>query len=320
MISFLIDIAFPLIFPLILVGCLVIILIKGFLNDYPERELMTLDDFIKDWLIDHGQGHKVEQQFEQMKKDPAGGLYMPITYGGAKACIKIGLTPNLVSFINLICSFFIFYGVVMAGQGHGLDLFSKQPGYGSWFILLGFLVLFTGIIDGIDGGIARLLDIKSKSGAWFDNVIDRVSDILMLVGLIPGTILVILDLNLSFKWLVWTNIFIILIYEYMRARHEGLGLHETKPYIGERITRVLVISSFFVVYGISSFTVFLTSLFFPDLTSLWEASHTFVITWIMLIFQIVLLVIMIISSIQLGNYSYKTLKKLDEGNQKIDSK
>jgi phosphatidylglycerophosphate synthase len=273
---------------------------------------MSLDEFIKDWLIDHGQGHKVDKQLERMKKDPAGGLYMPITYAGAKACIKMGLTPNLVSIINLICSFFIFYGVVMAGQGHSLSLFTEQPIYGSWFILLGFLVLFTGIIDGIDGGIARLLDIKSKAGAWSDNVIDRVSDILMLVGLIPGSLMVISDLN--FEWLVWTNIFIILIYEYMRARHEGLGLHETKPYIGERITRVLVITSFFIVYGISSFTVLLTSLFLPELTSVWEISHPFVTTWIMLIFQIVLLGIMVLSTIQLANYSYKNLKKLDKTN------
>ncbi|TFF96904.1 MAG: hypothetical protein EU547_05805 [Promethearchaeota archaeon] len=315
MINLIFDILFPLVFPLILLGCLILIIVKGLFNQYEDQDLMTLDEFIKDWLIDHGQGHKVDQQLERMKKDPAGGLYMPITYTGAKFCIKVGLTPNLVSFINLIASFFIFYGVVMVGQGHTLGLFTQQPAFGSWFIPLGFLVLFTGIIDGIDGGIARLLDIKSKAGAWSDNVIDRVSDILMLVGLIPGGLLVISDWNLSFKWLVWTNIFIILIYEYMRARHEGLGLHETKPYIGERITRVLIITSFFCVYGISSFSVFLTSLLIPDLISLWEASHTFVITWMMIIFQFVLLAIMTLSAIQLGNYSYKNLKRLDNQKQ-----
>ncbi len=74
-----------------------------------------------------------------MKKDPAGKLYMPLTYKGGKFFIKLGLSPNKVTFINLILSFFIFYGVVMAGEGHTLDLFTQQPIYGSWFIALSIL-------------------------------------------------------------------------------------------------------------------------------------------------------------------------------------
>ena len=219
-----VEIIFKIIFPLVLLGFLVIIFISGFSNKRPKQEYMSHDEFIKDWLKDHGQVNKVDEQFAQMKKNPAGLLYMPITYRGAKIFIKWGLTPNKVSYINLILSFFIFYGVIMASEGHTLDLFLQQPFYGSWFIPIAFLVLFTGIIDGIDGAIARLLDIKSKRGAWLDNVIDRVSDILMLVCFIPTNLLVLSVYGLDFKWIIWTNILLIFIYEYMRARHEGLGL------------------------------------------------------------------------------------------------
>ncbi|TXT66725.1 MAG: conserved membrane protein of unknown function [Promethearchaeota archaeon] len=307
------------VFPLVLLASLLLILISGLFKRKELREksqdMMSLDEFIRDWLKDHGQAHKLEEQFAQMKKDPAGALYMPITYKGAKICVNMGLTPNKVSLINLILSAFIFWGTLMASQGHTLDIYNQQPFYGSWYFLLAFVVLFTGIIDGIDGGMARLLDIKSKRGAWFDNVIDRISDILMLVGLIPTQLLSLPDLGTDFSWIVWTNIFIIFLYEYMRARHEGLGLHETKPFVGERVTRIAIHSTFFIVYGSTSFAVFITELISPGTSSsLWSFTHPGVIAWSMVIFQITLLIVMSISAIQLGRYSYKNLKKMDQTN------
>jgi len=304
------EILFTLVFPLVLLLVLIIILISGIFKEKPKREFMTCDEFIKDWLKDHGQAHKVDEQYAKMKKDPAGKLYMPITYGGAKFFIKLGLSPNLVSVIGLILSFFIFWGVIMASAGHTLDLITQQPFYGSWFFLIGLLVLYTGISDGIDGAIARLLDIKSKTGAWLDNIIDRVSDILVLVCFVPTSLLVYPSYGLDFTWIVWTNIFLIFIYEYMRARHEGLGLHETKPFIGERISRVIVNATFFIMYGASSLTVLLTNLINPS-TTIWNDSHLWVITWSMLIYQIVLLVMMVLSMILFSKYIWKNLKKIE---------
>ncbi|MBD3196877.1 MAG: hypothetical protein GF317_17615 [Candidatus Lokiarchaeota archaeon] len=309
-----IDFIFNIVFPLTLLGLIIIILLSGLSNRKSVENLMSLDEFIRDWLNDHGQSQRVEDQLQQMKRDPSGKIYMPITYKGAKVSIKWGLSPNKVSVINLLLSFLIFYSVIVAGRGQALDLFTQQPAYGSWFFLIALLVLFTGIIDGVDGGIARLLKEKTKSGAWFDNVIDRVSDILMLVCLVPGNLMFLPDFNLNFDWLVWTNIFIIFIYEYMRARHQGLGLHEDKPYPGERITRILIIATFFVIYGISSFSVFLTSLIDPSAVNIWAVSHLGVTSWTMLILQITLFAIMTFSSIQLARYSFRNLKKMDKEN------
>ncbi|MFX0032751.1 MAG: CDP-alcohol phosphatidyltransferase family protein [Candidatus Hodarchaeota archaeon] len=308
------EIIFDIIFPLILIGLLIILFINGAIKKKPHREFMTSDEFIKDWLKDHGQAHKLEEQFAQMKKDPAGLIYMPITYKGAKIFIRCGLTPNQVSFINLILSFLIFYSVVMLGRGHTLDLFSEQPFYGAWFLPLALLVLFTGIVDGIDGSIARLLNIKSKRGGWLDNVIDRISDILMFVCLIPTNFMILSPYGLDFGWIVWTNIFLIFIYEYMRARHEGLGMHETKPFVGERITRFLVTTSFFAIYGVSSLAVLITYLINPTSTAIWVSTHSWVNSWIMIIFQISLFVIMVLSVILFGRFVYKRLKEMDREN------
>ena len=305
------EILFTLVFPLVLLLLLIIIFISGIFKEKPKRDFMTLDEFIKDWLKDHGQAHKVDEQFAKMKKDPAGKLYMPITYRGAKIFIKLGISPNKVSVIGLILSFFIFWGVIMASAGHTLNSMTQQPFYGSWFFALAWLVLYTGISDGIDGAIARLLDTKSKTGAWLDNIIDRVSDILVLVCFVPTSLLVFPSYGLDFTWMVWTNIFLIFIYEYMRARHEGLGLHETKPFVGERITRVIVNTTFFAMYGVSSFAVFLTNLIDPS-TTIWNDSHLWVITWSMLIYQIVLLAIMVFSMILFAKYIWKNLKIIEK--------
>ncbi len=309
------ELIFKIGFPLVLLILILIILISGRPNRRAEQEFMTIDEFIKDWLKDHGQAHKLEEQLAKMKKDPAGRVYMPLTYKGAKVCIKWGLSPNKVSIMNLIFSFFIFYGVIVAGEGHTLDILTQQPIYGSWFVVLSLLVLFTGLIDGIDGAIARLLDAKSKSGAWFDNIIDRVSDTLMLVCLIPTSLSILSGSEYDFRWMIWTNIFLIFLYEYMRARHEGLGLHETKPFVGERITRILVIGTFFAIYGVSSFAVLITNLINPDAASIWDSSHTGITTWCMFIFQITLLIIMIYSIIGFGKYIWKNLKKMDIENK-----
>jgi len=305
------EIFFTLVFPLVLLLILIIIFVSGIFKEKPNLEFMTCDEYIKDWLKDHGQAHKVDEQFAKMKKDPAGKLYMPITYRGAKIFIKLGISPNKVSIIGLILSFFIFWGVIMASEGHTLNPMTQQPLYGSWFFALAFLVLYTGISDGIDGAIARLLDIKSKTGAWLDNIIDRVSDILVLVCFVPTSLLIFPSYGLDFTWMVWTNIFLIFIYEYMRARHEGLGLHETKPFVGERITRVIVNTTFFTMYGVSSFAVFLTNLIDPSAT-IWNDSHLWVITWSMLIYQIVLLAIMVFSMILFAKYIWKNLKIIEK--------
>lgn len=310
-----IDYIFVIVFPLILVGLLIILFISKSSNKITNQTFMSFEEFVKDWLKDHGQAHKVEEQFAKMKKDPSGALYMPLTYKGAKLFIRWGLTPNRVSYINLILSFLIFYSVVMAGQGHSLEIRYQQPLYGIWFFAIGILVVLTGLIDGIDGAIARLLNIKSKSGAWLDNVIDRISDVLMLICLIPGTFLVFSEFGLDFTWMIWMNIFLIFLYEYMRARHEGLGLSETKPFVGERPTRILIIGTCFLIYGISSFAIVVTDLINPSFTIIWVDLHTRTTIWCMFIFQIMLLTIMSISSIQLARYSFKQLKKIDDQNQ-----
>jgi CDP-diacylglycerol--glycerol-3-phosphate 3-phosphatidyltransferase len=52
------------------------------------------------------------------------------------------------------------------------------------FFWAGLVVLFAGIFDMMDGEVARRTKRVTKFGAFFDSVIDRYSDLLLLLGLV----------------------------------------------------------------------------------------------------------------------------------------
>ncbi|TFF86680.1 MAG: CDP-alcohol phosphatidyltransferase family protein [Promethearchaeota archaeon] len=308
------QILFEIVFPIVLLALLIITIITCIPNRRKNLSFMTYDEFLKEWLLDHGQQHRMEEVLQDMKKNPVGGFYQPITYKGGKLFAKWGFTPNKVSFINLILTLLAFYLTIMAGEGHNLDIYTQQPFYGALIFAAGGLLLLSGIIDGIDGSIARLLDKQTKTGAWLDANIDRICDVLMFVCLVPGGYIAISQYNLDFTWLVWTNIFLIFIYEYMRAKHHEVGLNQSQPFFGERPTRIIILSAQFLTYGISSFSVMITYLIDPTST-LWHFSHTGIAIWSMLIYQVILFIIIGMSTIRSALWIWKKLKEMDSKNE-----
>jgi phosphatidylglycerophosphate synthase len=82
----------------------------------------------------------------------------------------------------------------------------------------GFLILFTGTLDILDGKVARRSNGASASGAFRDSVIDRYAEYISYVGLI---------IFFGSGWQVWAVLLAILggmMVSYTRARGEGLGV------------------------------------------------------------------------------------------------
>src|SRR5690242_10262228 len=52
------------------------------------------------------------------------------------------------------------------------------------FFFAALVVLFAGIFDMVDGEVARRTKSVTKFGAFFDSVIDRYSDVVLLLGLV----------------------------------------------------------------------------------------------------------------------------------------
>ena len=134
--------------------------------------------------------------------------------------LKAGLTPNLITLLGLLGNI-------------GAALFISQ----GKFIIGGIVALVVGAFDAIDGTMARLSGEPSKFGCLFDSLIDRYSEMTLLLGLLlhfssinhnTGIILVYLALCGSF------------LVSYIRARAEGLGVEVTKGIL-TRVERLLIL-------------------------------------------------------------------------------
>jgi phosphatidylglycerophosphate synthase len=82
----------------------------------------------------------------------------------------------------------------------------------------GFLVLFTGTLDILDGKVARRINGDSQRGAFLDSVVDRYAEFVGYVGLI---------VFFASGWRVWMVLLALLggmMVSYTRARAEGLGV------------------------------------------------------------------------------------------------
>ncbi len=122
----------------------------------------------------------------------------------AAGLAKIGVSPNAVTLFGLV------------GAGVSAYLFSIE------FLWVGGVVLLAaGAIDLFDGALARATGRVSKFGALLDSVVDRLSEITVLLGLLlfylgrsseTGALLVYLALSGS------------IMVSYLRARSEGLGI------------------------------------------------------------------------------------------------
>src|SRR5262245_45328884 len=77
------------------------------------------------------------------------------------------INPNVLTLLGLvinICAAILF-----------------ARGFHRW---AGLVVLFAGIFDIVDGEVARRTSRVTKFGAFFDSVIDRYSDVVLLLGLV----------------------------------------------------------------------------------------------------------------------------------------
>lgn len=111
----------------------------------------------------------------------------------------------------------------------------------------GCLILFSGIFDILDGGVARAKDIITPFGGVLDSVCDRYSDALMFLGIMYGTINGKLALPPIFgvqAWL-WTGFALIgsFLVSYTRARAESAGCEKLAIGVAERSERMLILTA-----------------------------------------------------------------------------
>jgi len=137
---------------------------------------------------------------DQLRKKAGSQITTPIV----QVLSKSGLKPDTLTFTGLVISFAAAY---LLGGGH--------------FFFGGLLVLLSGLFDLVDGAVARFNNQATKFGALLDSTFDRISEAVILCGLMIWYIPKESTLEIVLIFAVLTGSFLV---SYVKARAEGLGL------------------------------------------------------------------------------------------------
>jgi archaetidylinositol phosphate synthase len=163
-------------------------------------------------------------------------VFKPFISGLAKGLSKLGLRPNGATIIMFVCSLISFFCLVAFKTYF-------------WF---GIMVFITGILDGIDGALARLNKRITKFGGFFDSFMDRLSEFTILLALLIDrwnqTLWSIIDM----KFIVFTSLFASIMISYSRSRAQtfykgdyDIGLMARS----ERLFYIFIVSLLSVFFG-----------------------------------------------------------------------
>jgi len=139
----------------------------------------------------------------------------------AKIFIKLGFSPDLVTLFGTL-------GVVISS----IIFFSR----GEFLVGSILFAIFVGL-DAVDGTVARLLNRNSKWGAFFDSVLDRIAD-----GVVLGSLAFYFANAGKETYFILSLVALLAseIVSYTKARAEGLGLN-CDTGLAERPERVIII-------------------------------------------------------------------------------
>lgn len=157
---------------------------------------------------------------------------------------KIGIKPNHITIIGLILN-------VIAAL-HLMNYFREGSySYGENLFGFGIILGFAGLMDTIDGRLARLYDMKSNFGAFFDSVVDRYSEFIMFMGIVLyyHQFDNVIGIVLSFIALIGS-----IMVSYNRSRAEALGV-DCSIGLMQRPERIVFIGVWSIIWGI----VYMTS-------------------------------------------------------------
>jgi CDP-diacylglycerol--glycerol-3-phosphate 3-phosphatidyltransferase len=140
----------------------------------------------------------------------------------ASLLARLGLTPNKLTLMGLALTCAVAFVLAL---GHTTE--------GGWLFLL------AGAFDALDGTLARLMDCKTRFGAFLDSTCDRYSDAIILMGMMIPFLRAGQHTQVI---LAFASIIGSVLVSYTRARAEGLGL-ECKVGLLTRFERFLIIAA-----------------------------------------------------------------------------
>ena len=131
-------------------------------------------------------------------------IFAPLIKFLAKGFIKLRITPNIATLMMLFFSILSSLSLILLDN----------------LLLFGMFIFITGIMDGIDGAIARLTHTNSKFGAFFDSSMDRLSEGIIYLAIVwKSSELLEIETKLAI-FFIWFCLIFSLLISYVRAKVE----------------------------------------------------------------------------------------------------
>lgn len=159
-------------------------------------------------------------------------LIAPLIERPMGALGRMGVNPNVVTTLGFL---------VTVSAGLSFFLGNIRTG--------GALVLLGGLLDMVDGAIARAANLSTKFGSFYDSTLDRASEVVVLIGVMSlylGT-----GRNIGEPWMVYVVVLALagsLMVSYTRARAEGLGI-DCKVGLMQRAERIILLGGSTLLFG-----------------------------------------------------------------------
>jgi len=196
-----------------------------------------------------------------------------------KLLIKHGFTPNILSFCGFFCSITVAVLLTWGGLHFPFPL--------AWIVP--FVMFWAGAFDAFDGEVARRTGNISKSGAFLDSNLDRLSDAAIVLGLIIGG---------YFNYVIgFVILFLIIMISYIRARAENEGIDMKGVGFMERAERLII---FWFAFIFEFWIYFLSNLFYGAPFTLFFPIFTLIFTGLL-----------VLTVIQRLLFSFKSLRKIE---------
>jgi phosphatidylglycerophosphate synthase len=155
-----------------------------------------------------------------------------------KGLLKIGVTPNMITLIGLFLNAFAAAVFILGAEFGQRDNHS----YVAW---AGFIILLGGLMDMIDGRLARVGNLANPYGALFDSVLDRYSEMIMFLGICYYLISYDYFLSSLFAFIAMIGSIMV---SYTRAKAESLGINCSVG-IMQRPERILIVGITAILAG-----------------------------------------------------------------------
>ena len=212
------------------------------------------------------------------------------------AMIKIGITPNIVTFVGFVGNILAACFFIDAAWTLGLDgvtasctdfaeVVDAEANPNAYMDCMtkigwgGFIILAAGLFDMMDGRLARMSGKSSLFGALWDSTLDRYSELVSLFGICLAFI------RMEHGEWFWMGVVTFaamigsVMVSYVRARAEGLNI-ECKVGLMQRPERVVVTAVTAIITGITGNIWWLAGgmiliAVLANITAFWRVLHCY---------------------------------------------